>query len=40
MSPMAGPPPSRASRHVHVFLPVLTALIALAWAVVLVVTHA
>jgi predicted metal-binding membrane protein len=33
MSPMAGPPPARASRHVHVFLPVLSALIALAWVV-------
>lgn len=33
MNPMAGPSPARASRHVHVFLPVLIALIALAWVV-------
>jgi predicted metal-binding membrane protein len=33
MNPMAGPSPARASRHVQVFLPVLGALIALAWAV-------
>lgn len=33
MNPMAGPRPARASRHVRVFLPVLTALIALAWVV-------
>ena len=33
MSPMAGPSPARASRHAHVFLAVLTVLIALAWVV-------
>ncbi|MGA7779861.1 MAG: DUF2182 domain-containing protein [Paraburkholderia sp.] len=31
MNSTAGPRPPSASRHVHVFLPVLTALIALAW---------
>nr|WKF60152.1 hypothetical protein HUO10_004664 [Paraburkholderia busanensis] len=33
MNPMAGPSPARASRHAHVFLPILVALIALAWLV-------
>src|SRR6202012_3489357 len=33
MNPMAGPRPARPSRHVRGFLPVLTALIALAWVV-------
>jgi predicted metal-binding membrane protein len=33
MSPMAGPTSAHASRHVHVFMPVLVALIALAWVV-------
>ncbi|MEO5737843.1 MAG: DUF2182 domain-containing protein, partial [Variovorax sp.] len=33
MNPVAGSPPRNVSRHRRVFLPVLAALVALAWAV-------